>query len=506
MTTPQEPEAPATPFGPGRRGPFGQTTLWQPLPDGPVITIPAGSTNIPVTGTEGFKVGQKMAIGHGATYPTVARAIEKYEVVTITNVGKAGTQAWLSMDARIGDRNIKVSSVENISPGDKIRLDIESEGHGIETVTVKRVGTQSSRSTFNGPLTEKDDPGTGLDLVEKLKFNHSSNMPFSVKGTGITFKPATAFPHSSNEPVLALGHTITLDQSLSNDHDIDDVVRDEKATSAGYQGVVMPDQWFGGPTLSSNSGNMILRDARGNIVDGLNYGGLVDPWAAEGYQAASGSGESGCYVPSPGMIRGFWMGPASSITQPDRSAGRYPDGTDNDSNCRDFTLQNTITLAAQAEAGKNNIKVSSVTGFANGQRIFIGSGTNIETAVIGTIGTPGATTAGAAIVKGRNVIPVVTVAGFNPGQTITIDNGENRETAVIAAVGAVRRRFGSQATTQTDSITVTMPLKFAHAAGVQVSGSGITLATPLTRNHDTGTQVAGNLPTPGEPNQYFRKP
>ena len=28
------------------------TTLWQPLPDGPVITIPAGSTNVPVTSVE----------------------------------------------------------------------------------------------------------------------------------------------------------------------------------------------------------------------------------------------------------------------------------------------------------------------------------------------------------------------------------------------------------------------------------------------------------------------
>ena len=26
------------------------TTLWQPLPDGPVITIPAGSTSVPYTG------------------------------------------------------------------------------------------------------------------------------------------------------------------------------------------------------------------------------------------------------------------------------------------------------------------------------------------------------------------------------------------------------------------------------------------------------------------------
>src|SRR5581483_698667 len=32
------------------------TPLWQPLPDGPVITIPAGSTNVPVTSVAGFEV------------------------------------------------------------------------------------------------------------------------------------------------------------------------------------------------------------------------------------------------------------------------------------------------------------------------------------------------------------------------------------------------------------------------------------------------------------------
>ncbi len=100
----------------------------------------------------------------------------------------------------------------------------------------------------------------------------------------------------------------------------------------------------------------------------------------------------------------------------------------------------------------------------------------------------------------------ITVVGFNTGQTITIADDPKSETAVIAAAGAARRRFGGQTTSRTDSITVTMPLKYAHAAGVQVSGSGITLARPLTLDHDNGTQVTGNLPTPGAPNQYFRKP
>ena len=507
ITTPPAPEASASPFGFGRRGgPRGSTTVWQPLPDGPVITIPRGSTNIPVTSVAGFEVGQKMAIGHGATYPTVAQAIEKYEVVTITGVGKQGTQAWLSMDAKAGDKNIKVSSVENISAGDNIRLDVDSKGHGIETVTITNVGTQSSRNTFNGPLTDTDDPGTGLDLAEPLKFDHSSNMSFSARGTGISFEPATSFAHSSNEPVLALSSGITLDQPLSNDHDIDAVVRDEKVTTAGYQGAKKPNQWFGGPALSPGSGNMVLRDAGGNVVDGLNYGGLVDPWAAEGYQAKSGAGEGGCSVASPGMGRGFRMGPSAPASQPDRSAGRYPDGADSDFNCRDFLLQSNITLLAPAAAGSNNIKVNSMADFVTGQKIIIGSGANSETAVIATIGTAGGTTVGTATRPGATVMLVTGVEGFNTGQTISIGSGTGLETAVVASIAPGRRRFGGPNNIPADTLTVARPLKYAHAAGVQVSGSGITLAAPMTIAHEIGTQVAGNVPTPGEPNQYFRKP
>lgn len=104
------------------------TTLWQPLPDGPVITAPAGSTNVPVTRVDGFAVGQNIALGYGATYPAVARTRERYEVATVTAVGKPGTQAYLAADAPAGATNIQVTSVANISVGDKIRLDIDSVG------------------------------------------------------------------------------------------------------------------------------------------------------------------------------------------------------------------------------------------------------------------------------------------------------------------------------------------------------------------------------------------
>src|SRR6185436_886295 len=152
----------ATIISPGTAA-TANTTLWQPLPDGPVITIPAGSTNVPVTSTSGFTVGQKMAIGYG----------DKLEVVTVTAIGRQGTQGRLSAAARAGDTNIKMSSTANITVGDVIRLDIASPGHGIENVTVTAVGTAGAN-------------GTGITIATPLRFNHAPNLPYSVRGTGVS--------------------------------------------------------------------------------------------------------------------------------------------------------------------------------------------------------------------------------------------------------------------------------------------------------------------------------
>jgi hypothetical protein len=277
------------------------TPLWQPVPDGPV-TIPARSTNVPVTSTAGFKVGQKMAIGYGRTF----------ETATVIAVGKPGTQAYLAAAASAGATSIKVTSTSNITAGDQIRLDI---GARTETVTVASAGAPGAG-------------GTGLTLTAPLQFDHASNLPFSDRGTGITFSPATRFAHSSNEPVQALGSSITLDKPLGRSHAINDAVRDASVTAAGYQGSPAPAQWFGGPALSAGAGTMVLRDARGLVADSLNYGEIVDPAAAEGYQGASGTGQGGCFAPAP--VAG-------------RSDIRLPDGTDTGSNCADFSITNDPT-------------------------------------------------------------------------------------------------------------------------------------------------------------------
>jgi hypothetical protein len=540
------------------------TILWQPLPDGPVITIPAGSTNVPVASIAGFAVGQEIALGYGATYPAVARDMEQYEVATVTAVGKPGTQAYLATDATAGATNIKVTSVADISVGDNIRLDIDSVGHGIETVTVTHVGDKASQTNltenvsagttkikvrraagfavgdkitvgtpasqeavtvtavsgagpFGGaisftPALAKDhvgdewvvSPGTGLDLAAPLKFNHAANLPFSDCGTGISFEPATTFAHSSNEPVQALGAGITLDKPLAKSHAINAVVHDDAVKTAGYQDTTKPNQWFGGPELTTyaslfgraipvKEGNMVLRDGSGVVVDSLNYGGLVDPWASEGYQAASGAGKGGCFAPAPGAVAGF--GPGASSGAITASAGRFPDGADTDSNCADFLTQATATLSAASAADDANIKVSNVEDFEAGEKILIDTGSKLESAVVATVGSAGASKVRIAAGAGAIEIPITGVTGFSEGQTITIDSGADAETAVIASI----RAWGTAA------ITVTAPLKHAHAAGAQLSGSGITLTSGLTRAHDSGAQITDNVSTPGAPNQYHRK-
>jgi hypothetical protein len=537
------------------------TTMWHSLPEEP-MTIPPGSTNVPVEDVSGFAVGQKIALGYGTAYPVVANTVEKYEIATVTAVGKPGTQAYLAMDAPAGATNLKVTALSNISIGDKIRLDIDSVGHGIETVTVAHVGTAAiqtnlsapasagttrinvrraegivagDRITVGTPATQEAvtvtavgtrgpngtsidvtpaltkphvasewvvSPGSGLDLAAPLRFNHAANLPFSDRGTGVTFQPATAFTHSSNEPVQALGTGITLDKPLANGHDIHSVVRDAAVKTAGYQGQTAPNQWFGGPeltnktlqfgrTLTVEEGSIVLRDASGVVADSLNYGGLVDPWAAEGDQAASGAVLSGCYAPAPGSVFDPW----STVVAPvavNTSAGRFPDGADTDSNCVDFLTQAAATLSAPSAVGGTNIKVASTEGFRPGQGIHIDSGSNVETAVISAVGTAGATTLRTSTDVGATVLFGASVIGFGRGQTITIDDGANSETAVVSLI---RGRGIS-------TITVAAPLTRAHSTGAQISGSGITLTAPLTRTHPNGAQVSDNIPTPGAPNQY----
>lgn len=475
------------------------TTLFIPVSTGPWLTFPVGTTNLPVTSAAGFLVGEKIGIDMGG----------KYEVATVKAVGKAATQANLSVAAKAGDLTIKVSDNVNMTVGDVLTINTGSHKELIKVKRIINVVTAPLRGGSNSPAGE-------IELTSPLKFDHMLGVDVSDPGTGITLSPATRFVHKSGDAIQALGSGITLRSKLTKSHQVGASVVNTQITTAGYQGVVKPNQWFGIP-LSAAAGSIALTDASGAaLVDGIVYGSQQSNSSANGTIASpeiatleGDQSQGGCMVVVPGASARGPVPAASSANPTNKSAGRFPDGNDSDNNCRDFQFQTSVTLSASASVGSNNIKVASVAGFAAGQNVIIGSGANSENVVISAVGTAGATKVGGPSKRSSMKISVNSVAGFGTGQTITIGSGDDLETAVVASAVAAPRRFGAapaQGNSPTDSITVTMPLRFAHGADTQVSGSGISLSAPLTKAHDLGEQVTSSIPTPGAPNQYVRKP
>ena len=453
------------------------TVVFIPVSTGPRLTVSAGATNIPVMSAAGFAVGEKMGIDAGG----------RHEIVTVTAVGKAGTQTTLAVASKAGDTNIKVAAVTNLTVGDAL---IVGTGARMEKVKVESIGTPGAA-------------GTGVTLAAPLRFDNMVGVDVAGPGTGISFTPATRFAHTSGDAVQALGSGLSLDRPLARAHALGAPVVNGAAGNEGYQGPA-PNQWFGG-NLSIRGGAIALTDPSGKVVvDAVVYG------SQQGNSSASGAitspelatlegvqGGGGCIAVIPGAGSGPGAAAAAAAAAapgaPNRSIGRFPDGHDTDSLCDDFLVQPATSLPEGAEAGATNIKVASVTDFVAGQSLMIGSGGGQETAVIGSIGTAGATRSSAATEVGATLVPIAAAGGFAPGQTITIDSGANQETVTVAAAGG--GRGGAR-------LTLATPLRQAHAAGVSISGSGITLTTALARAHASGEVVTTALPTPGAANRY----
>ena len=120
------------------------TTVFIPVSTGPWITIPSGSTNLPVTNTAGFAVGEKVGIDIGGNF----------ELATVTAVGKAATQTTLSAAAAAGATTIKVAAGANLTAGDTLTI---GTGGRKELVKVSSVGAPGAS-------------GTDIALTAPLKF------------------------------------------------------------------------------------------------------------------------------------------------------------------------------------------------------------------------------------------------------------------------------------------------------------------------------------------------
>jgi non-reducing end alpha-L-arabinofuranosidase len=449
------------------------TTVFIPVSTGPWLTIPAGATNLPVTSASGFEVGQRIGIDIGG-HP---------EVATVTAVGKAATQTTLTAPSAAGSTSIKVAAGAAMTVADALTI---GAGALKEVATIAKVGASAAG-------------GTSLELKAALTFDHRSGADVSDPGTGIEFAPATRFAHVSGDAVQALGSGLTLDRPLAKGHPYGAPVANARVAAGGYQGTPAPQQWFGGP-LSTRAGSIALMDASGQaVVDAMVYGSQQSNSSANGTIASpelatleGDQGGGGCIVVVPAAAGGAGV-----------SRGRFPDGADADSNCTDFLLQSATTLAAASAPGANNVKVASVAGFAVGQSITVDAGANAESMVIASVGTAGATTVEASTEAGATVVTVASSMGFAAGQAVTVGEGASQETAVVASTTR-GGRFGPGGVARAATITVAAPLAQAHAAGVQVSGTGITFEAATTKQHASGAPVSDLAPTPGAPNRYRR--
>jgi len=457
------------------------TTIFIPVSTGPWLTVPVGATSLPVANAQGFAVGQKMGIGPGG----------HHEVVTVTAVGKAATQTTLVTAAVAGSRTIKVVNGANLSVGDRLTV---GTGQRLDRVVVAAIAPAGT-------------DGADVALAAPLGFDHMVGVDVAGPGTGIRFAPATRFVHRSGDAVQALGTGISLDRPLTRAHALGAPLVARDVTVAGYQGPA-PRLWFGGE-LSIRGGSIALTDPSGKVVaDAIVYGSQQSNSSASGAitspEIATLEGvqdRGGCIA----VIPGAGSGPSAAATAlaasapgaPNRSIGRFPDGADTDSLCDDFHVQPATVAPQGAGAGASTIRVASVTDFVPGQKITIGTGAEVETATVASVGTSGATTVRVGTEQGGSEVQIVSPAGFRPGQAITIGEGVNGEDAVISAVQGGR---------QGARIILSAPLGRAHAAGTQVAGSGITLTAPLARAHPDGAMVTAELPTPGAPNLYSVAP
>jgi len=324
------------------------TTVFVPVSTGPWLTIPPGSTNLPVTSADGFMVGQKIGIDTGGNY----------ELATVIAAGKAATQTTLSEAAVAGANTIKLAANSDMTVGDTVTLDT---GTHKELATVKRivniVAAPSGRGGFGGA---RGGGAAGeIELAAPLKFDHRSGIDVSDAGTGISFSPATRFPHVSGDAVQALGDGITLDRALVKNHEYGAAVVNPLITTGSYQGPPTPSQWFGNP-LSASAGSIALFDASGKVlVDGMVFGSQQSSSSANGTIASPEiatlegvQSQGGCIVVPPNSGRGSFGGrgaPAAGATN--RSVGLASDGADTDNNCSDFQSQ-TPTPGAHNQKSK----------------------------------------------------------------------------------------------------------------------------------------------------------
>ncbi|MFU8876062.1 hypothetical protein [Micromonospora sp. SL4-19] len=211
-----------------------------------------GDTNVKVASTNGFVVGQDLAIVESGAVPIGAPT----EAATVVAVGTAaGPVTQTVASTAIGDTNLKVASTNGFVVGQPMQV-MEYGGAQFETTTVVSIGTPAGAATtvaapatrgntnikvtsVNGFVVGQDlvvgvgrrqevrsvtdvgtagANGTGVTLGEPLAFDHLTLDRIRGVGTGITVTPF-AKPHASGSATRGQGTGVTV-TPLTMNHDL----------------------------------------------------------------------------------------------------------------------------------------------------------------------------------------------------------------------------------------------------------------------------------------------
>ena len=249
------------------------TPLWQPLPDGPIITIPAGSTNVPVTSTR------------------------------IQGRREAGDR--LRRQVRDGDRDRDRQAGHAGLPvgrGGPRRDQHQGHLHRQHHASVTRSGSTSTTRSRPSPSPRSARPARAAPASPWPRRCSSTTRPTCRSATGAPASPSArrrASPTRATSPCRRSAAASRLDQPLDRSHAIDEPVS-RRASRPRATRAPAPNQWFGGPALSTIAGSMALRDAAGLVADSLNYGNPGRPVARRGLPGAGRAPGSGCTVAAPG--------------------------------------------------------------------------------------------------------------------------------------------------------------------------------------------------------------
>ena len=257
------------------------TTVFVPVSTGPWLTIPAGSTNLPVTSATGFAVGQKIGIDVGGSY----------EVATVTEVGKAATQTTLVGGGNRGrdqhpGRGQRQHDGRRYPDGRHGRPQGTRHDQEHRQFRCAPGGGRGGRGGFGG-----GGSGGGWKLAAPLRFDHMAGVDVSDVGTGISFSPATRFAHRSGDAVQALGSGITLDRRSGREPRVRRGRGQPPGHDGGLPGAAGARSMVREP-LSTSAGSIALMDASGTVRrrrHGLRITAEQLEWQRDHHQPRAGN-------------------------------------------------------------------------------------------------------------------------------------------------------------------------------------------------------------------------